>query len=136
MKKATLFLLLTLAMTTAFAQSPVGKWKRLSYTIVFEGKKMDTHAALLTQRPCAANIVYEINADGTWRLNAANSGCDEKYIKMQQKLYSKTKWKLEGNQLMVSATNFVVGQTHTVSFAGNKMTCSNKDETIVYQRIQ
>lgn len=135
MKKATFILLLIVSMTTAYAQSPVGKWKRLSYTIVFEGKKIDTHAALLTQRPCAANIVYEINADGTWRLNAANSGCDEKYTKMQQKLYSKTKWKLEGNQITVSATNFAVGQTHTISFAGNKMTCTNQYETIVYQRL-
>lgn len=122
-------------MGSTYAQSPVGKWKRISYTIVFDGKKIDTHAALLAQRPCAANIVYEINADGTWRLNAANSGCDERYIKTQQKLYGQTKWKLEGNKITVSASNFAVGQTHTVSFAGNKMTCANKDETIVYQRL-
>jgi hypothetical protein len=135
MKKATFLVLLLMAMAGTHAQSPVGKWKRISYTIVYDGKKIDTHAALLSQRPCAANIVYEINADGTWRLNTANSGCDEQYTKFQQKLYSKTKWKLEGNQITVSATNFAVGQTHTISFSGNKMTCTNKDETIVYQRL-
>jgi hypothetical protein len=113
----------------------VGKWKRLSYTSVYDGVKFDSHAALLEQRPCAAKIVYEINADGTWRLNAANSGCDEKYRKIQEKLYSKTQWKLVGNQFTVSATNFALGVTHTVSFAGNKMTFTNKDETIVYQRL-
>jgi hypothetical protein len=135
MKKSIQLILLLLLVQSATAQSPIGKWKRISYTVVFDGQKMDTHAALLTQRPCAANIVYEVNADGTWRLNAANSGCDKKYIDIQQKLYSKTKWKLEGNQFTVSATNFAVGQTHTVSFAGNKMTLTNKDETIVYQRL-
>jgi hypothetical protein len=135
MKKITLFLFMLMTMATTYAQSPVGKWKRLSYTSVYDGVKFDSHAALLKQRPCAANIVYEINADGTWRLNAANSGCDEKYINIQQKLYSKTKWKLEGNQFTVSATNFAVGQTHTISFEGNKITFVNQYETIVYQRL-
>jgi hypothetical protein len=135
MKQTIFLLLLTVLATTALAQSPVGKWKRLSYTTVYDGQKMDSHAALLQIRPCAAKIVYEINADGTFRLNAASSGCDEKYIKIQQKLYSQTKWKLEGNQLTVSATNFAAGHTHTISFAGNQMTCANKDETIVYQRL-
>ncbi len=135
MKKAILFVMVLILMGSANAQTPVGKWKRLSYTSVYDGVKFDSHAALLKQRPCADKIVYEINADGTWRLNAANSGCDEKYINIQQKLYSKTKWKLEGNQLTVSATNFALGQTHSVSFVGNKMTCTNQYETIVYQRL-
>jgi Lipocalin-like domain len=135
MKKAIFFLLLLIAMGSIHAQSPVGKWKRISYTIVYDGKKIDTHAALLQQRPCAAKIIYEINADGAWRVNASNSGCDEKYKKIQERLYSETKWKLVGNQFTVSATNFAVGQTHTISFAGNKMTFVNKDETIVYQRL-
>lgn len=135
MKRLTILLFITVVAQVALAQSPVGKWKRLSCTVVYDGKKYDTHAALLQQRPCAANIVYEVNADNTWRLNAANSGCDASYINIQQKLYSKTKWKLEGNQFTTSATNFVVGQTHTISFSGNKMTLTNKDETIVYQRL-
>jgi hypothetical protein len=135
MKKIILFLLIISAAGSCAAQSPIGKWKRLSYTSVYDGVKFDSHAALLKQRPCAANIVYEINADGTWRLNAANSGCDEKYINIQQKLYSKTKWKLEGNQFTVSATNFALGVTHTISFSGNKITFVNQDETIVYQRL-
>jgi Lipocalin-like domain len=135
MKKIAQLILMMVLVQTATAQSPVGKWKRISYTVVYDGQKMDSHAALLKQRPCADKIVYEINADGTWRLNAANSGCDEKYRKIQEKLYSQTKWKLAGNQFTVSATNFALGQTHTISFAGNKMTFVNKDETIVYQRL-
>lgn len=120
------------------AQNPVGKWKVISHTIVFEGKKMDTHAALLKQRPCASLIVYEINADKTYRLNASASGCDEKYRNIQEKLWSKTKWKLEGNVFTTSATNFAVGQSYTVVFAGNKMTMTGTDGqgVTVYQRVK
>jgi len=127
-----------LIMSTSHAQSPVGKWKTVSHTIVFEGKKMDMHAALLSQRPCAAKIVWEINADGSFRLNAATSGCDDSYKKIQEKLYSKTKWKLEGGKITTSATNFAVGQTYTVSMAGNTMTWVGTEGqgTIVYQRLE
>ena len=62
-----------------FAQSPIGKWKKLSHVSTYAGQTFDSHKALLTQRPCAAKIVYEFNADATYRLNASNSGCDEKY---------------------------------------------------------
>ena len=119
------------------AQNPVGKWKMVSHTSEYEGQKMDSHAALLTQRPCAAKIVYEVNADGTFRLNAAASGCDEKYINIQQKLYSKTKWKLEGNKIMTSATNFEVGQSYIVAFSGNQMvwTGTEGQGVIVYQKL-
>ncbi|HOY05996.1 MAG TPA: lipocalin family protein [Saprospiraceae bacterium] len=119
------------------AQSPVGRWKLLSHTVDFGGEKMDTHAALLQQRPCAAKIVYEINADATFRLNAAASGCDQKYIDIQQKLYSKTQWKLEGNLITTSATNFAVGQSYKVSFSGDKMTWVGTEGqgTLVYQKL-
>jgi hypothetical protein len=82
---------LLLAATVLKAQSPVGRWKILSHSSEYQGQTFDSHAALLSQRPCAAKIVYEVNADGTYRLNAAESGCDEKYIKIQEKLYSETK---------------------------------------------
>lgn len=136
MKKIT-FLLIAFTATVFIctAQSPAGKWKRISYTVVYEGKKMDTHAALLTQRPCAAKIVYEFNADGTYRLNAASSNCDESYKKIQEKLYSKTKWQLSGNTITIYAISVSLGTTHMVSFSTNKMTLTNKDETIVYQRL-
>lgn len=119
------------------AQNPVGKWKMVSHISEYEGQKMDSHAALLTQRPCAAKIVYEVNADGTYRLNAAESGCDKKYRNIQEKLYSKTKWKLEGNKIMTSASNFAVGQTYTVTFSGNQMvwTGTEGQGVITYQRL-
>jgi hypothetical protein len=95
MKTNIIVLFLLLAATVLKAQSsPVGRWKILSHTSEYQGQTFDSHAALLTQRPCAAKIVYEVNADGTYRLNAAESGCDKKYKKIQEKLYSETKWKL------------------------------------------
>ncbi|WP_276483716.1 lipocalin family protein [Paraflavitalea pollutisoli] len=136
--KSTLFILLALALANGLqAQNPVGKWKVLSHQITYEGKSMDMHAALLQQRPCAAKVVWEINADGTYRLNAANSGCDDSYKRIQEKLYAKTKWKLEGSKFTTSATNFAVGQSYTVSFSGNKMimTGTEGQGIITYQRL-
>ncbi len=104
------------------AAAVIGKWKVLSHTVVFEGQTMDMQAALLQQRPCAAQIVYEVNADSTYRLNASGSTCDEKYKSTQQKLYAKTRWKLEGDKFTTSATNFAVGQSYKVSVSGNRMT--------------
>lgn len=137
MKKTLLSLLFLTAAIVVHAQSPVGKWKILSHTVEFNGEKMDTHAALLSQRPCADKIIYEINADATFRLNASASGCDEKYKSTQEKLYAKTQWKVEGGKITTSATNFAVGQTYTISFSGNKMTWVGTDGqgTIVYQKL-
>lgn len=129
-------LLLTI-IVCCHAQSPVGKWKKIQHTIIFEGKTLDMHAALLSQRPCAAKIVYEINADKTFRLNAAQSACDESYRNIQQKLYQKTMWKVEGNKFTTSATDFVVGQTYTITITGNKMTWVGTDDqgTLVFERL-
>ena len=119
------------------AQSPVGKWKKISHVSSYEGQTFDSHVALLSQRPCAAKIVYELNADATYRLNATNSGCDEKYVNIQQRLYSKTKWRVDGNKITTSATDFSVGQTYTLSFSGNKMIWVGTDGqgTITYQKL-
>ena len=118
------------------AQSPVGKWKKISHVSTYEGQTFDSQTALLSQRPCAVNIVYEVNEDGTYRLNASESGCDESYKNIQQKLYSKTKWRIEGGKITVSATNFAVGQTYALSFSGNKMIWVGTEGqgTITYQK--
>lgn len=124
---AALFALVALQAPLSASANPdaaavIGKWKVLSHTVVFEGQTMDMQAALLQQRPCAAQIVYEVNADSTYRLNASGSTCDEKYKSTQQKLYAKTRWKLEGDKFTTSATNFAVGQSYKVSVSGNRMT--------------
>ena len=100
------------------------------------GSTFDSHAALLQQRPCAAKVRYNVNADGSYRLDASASDCDEKYKSIQQKLYSKTKWKLEGNKIMIADTNFAVGQTYSVTVSGNRMTWVGTDGqgTLVFQR--
>lgn len=112
-----------LTAAACYAQGPAGKWKKLSHISEYGGQKFDSHKALLAQRPCAAKMVYEMNADGSYRLKAAASGCDAGYIKIQEKLYSKTNWKVTGNKIMISsANNFSVGQTYTFTVKGNIMT--------------
>lgn len=139
MKKFLFLLLLAVAGTlTAPAQSPVGRWKKISDVSVFQGQKMDSHAALLTQRPCAAKVVYEVNADGTFRLNAADSGCDESYKTIQQKLYSKNKWRVQAGKITLSTLpDFSVGQTYTLTFSGNTMiwTGTEGQGVITYRRL-
>lgn len=111
------------AAAASYAQGPAGKWKKLSHISEYGGQKFDSHKALLTQRPCAAKIVYEINADGSYRLKAAASGCDAGYIKIQEKLYSKTNWKVTGTKITISSDkSFSVGQTYTFTVKGNTMT--------------
>lgn len=131
-------LILLLILNGVYAQSPVGKWKKISQLSSYDGQTFDSHKALLSQRPCVANIVYEINADATYRLNASASGCDESYKKIQEKLYSETKWKVQGNKITISTLkDFSVGQSYIISFSGNKMIWKGTDGqgTITYQKL-
>lgn len=137
MKTILLLLLFIGSFQWLNAQSVVGKWKKISHMAEYEGQKFDSHVALLKSRPCADKVIWEINADGSFRLNAAGSGCDENYKKVQEKMYAKTKWKLEGNKFTTSATNFAVGQSYTVVFKGNKMimTGTEGQGVITYQKL-
>jgi hypothetical protein len=114
----------------------VGSWRLVSHVVSFEGTTFDSHAALLAQRPCAEKIRYNVNADGTYRLDASASGCDEKYKAIQEKLYSKTKWKLDGDTITTSSTNFAVGQSYKVTISGNRMTWVGTDGqgTMVFEK--
>ncbi len=135
--KQILFILLTmLAVAGTNAQSPVGKWKKVSHVSEYAGQKFDSHKALLEQRPCTARIAWEINADGTFRQNLSTSGCDENYKNMQTKLYSKTTWKLTGNKLFIGGKEGL-GNTYTVKFTGNQMilTGTEGQGVITYQRL-
>ena len=116
--------------------SVIGNWKLVSHTTIFDGKPLDSQAALLQQRPCAGEIVHEIQADGSYRLNTTASRCDEQYKKIQEKLYAKTQWKLEGDKLTTSSTNFAVGQTYTVKVSGAQMTWVGTEGqgTLVFKR--
>lgn len=114
----------------------VGTWKRISHTVEHQGQKIETHAALLQQRPCAAKILFRIEAEGNFRLDASQSGCDDRYRNIQEKLYSKTRWRVQGDRITTSATNFAVGQTYVFSLSGDKMTWTGTEGqgVIVYQR--
>jgi hypothetical protein len=118
------------------AADVLGSWRLVSHTVTLDGTQLDSQAALLQQRPCAAKIRYNVNADGTYRLDASASDCDEKYKNIQQKLYAKTKWKIEGNKITTSSTNFAVGQTYTFSVSGSRMTWvgTSGQGTLVFQK--
>lgn len=138
MKKIFFLLLMMIITPAVFSQNPVGKWKKISHVSSYEGQTFDSHKALLTQRPCAANIVWEVKEDKTFRLSAAASGCDESYKKMQEKLYSKTNWRVLGNKITISTLkDFAVGQTYSISISGNKMIWVGTEGqgTIAYQRL-
>ena len=129
-----LFLIFCLCSTfITNAQSPIGKWKMLSHTTLFDGETMDSHAALVSVRPCAKNIVYEFTVEGKASLNA--TGCEEKYKSMQEKLWSKTQWKADANSITTSNTNFAGGTTYQLSFTGNKMIWKREGEKIEYQKL-
>ncbi len=138
MKKASFLCLVLLFTATAFSQNPVGKWKVVSHISEYEGQKFDSQAALLKQRPCAGKVFYEIKADNSYRLNAANSGCDEGYKKIQEKLYSKTMWRVLNGKITISTQkDFSVGQTYSITVSGNKMIWVGTDGqgTITYQKL-
>ncbi len=120
------------------AQSPVGKWKVVSHISEYEGQKFDSHKALLSIRPCAAKIIYEISADKTYRLNAKNSDCDEKYKNIQERMNSESVWTLSGNKITIGHKKApTVGQTYALSFSENKMIWRGTEGqgTITYQKI-
>lgn len=138
MKKIILVATLVLTYLITTAQNPVGKWKVISHISSFGGETFDSHKALLQQRPCVAKVFYEINEEGTYRLNAAGSGCDERYIKVQEKLWSKTNWQLKGNIFTTSTVkDFSVGQSYKITINGNKMIWVGTDGqgTITYQKL-
>lgn len=120
---------------TSMAQSPVGNWKMVSHLATYDGKTFDSHVALLTQRPCAAKIVYRITADGNYRLDASSSGCDEKYVNIQQRLYSKNVWKLDGDKIFIGGKEGI-GNNYSVTFSGNKMIWKSEyGDVITYQKL-
>jgi len=124
------------AVAADLSSAVVGSWRKVSHTATMSGTTFDTHAALLKQRPCADKIRYNVNQDGTYRLDASASDCDDRYKSMQQKLYAQTKWRVVGDTVTVSATDFAVGQSYKVSVSGNRMTWVGTEDqgTVVFQR--
>lgn len=134
------FILISLTFFSTFikAQSPAGKWKKISHVSEFQGEKFDSHEALLLQRPCAAKIVYVLHSDGAFRLDASQSGCDEKYKKIQEKLYSESVWTVNGKFITIGNKKTpLVGQKYTFTVTGNKMVWKGTDGQgiITYQKI-
>jgi hypothetical protein len=118
------------------ATEVVGSWRVVSHTVNMGGRTFDSYAALLQQRPCANKFRYKVNADGTYRLDTSASVCDEKYRAMQEKVFTMTKWKVEGNKITTSATSFAPQQTYVVAVSGNRMTWTGTEGqgVLVFER--
>ena len=132
MKNIVLFCTLFLLNNT-FAQNIVGKWKCIATYSSFDNKKTNMQAALHQSRPCTKNTVFDFQSNG--KIVRNYSACDAKYIETQNKFWKDQKWKLDGNNLKTSVTDFSLFNEYTITFSGNKMTWTNKDETIVYQKL-
>lgn len=130
------FLCVSTAVLAGPADAVVGRWKLISHKVDVAGQIVDTHAALLQRRPCAAAIVYAVNADQSFRLDASASTCDDQYKTTQERLYAKTRWRLDGTRITTSATNFAVGQTYEVTVSGSRMTWVGTDGqgTMTFQK--
>lgn len=116
----------------------IGKWKKISEINLYKGISFDSHKALLIQRPCISKIVYEINSDGTFRLNAKNSDCDLSYIKVQEKLHSEEVWTYKGNKITIGHKKAPsVGHTYIVSVKENTMVWKGTEGqgTITFKKI-
>ncbi|MBK6786013.1 MAG: hypothetical protein IPG79_21420 [Saprospiraceae bacterium] len=86
---------------------------------------------------CSKDL-YVIHTDGTYRLDASQSNCEEKYKKIQEKLYSETVWTVTGNVITIGNKKAPsVGQKYTFTLTGNKMvwTGTEGQGTITYQKI-
>ena len=138
MRLLTLLMVVIATTNISFAQSPIGKWKKVSHISTYDGQTFDSHKALLTQMPCADKIVHEINADKTYRLNASASSCDDKYKRIQEKLYSESVWTVSGNKITIGHKNAPsIGQTYTFTTKGNTMiwTGTEGQGVITWQKL-
>jgi hypothetical protein len=134
-----LFLLIILLNSLLLkSQSPVGRWIKISEINEYQGYTFDSHKALISQKPCAAKITYNINADGTFRKDATQSGCDEKYQKIQEKLYLESVWTISNNTISIGHKKAPKeGQTYTYTIKGNTMIWVGTEGqgTITYQKL-
>lgn len=127
--------LLLVSGITLPAQNALGKWKLISETTIFDGKAIDMHKSLVQGKPRVDNIIYEFTEDGNARLIASNSGCDAEYIRIQEKLWSKMKWKVLGDTIKTSTTNFAIANNYILSFKSSTMIWNDEyGGTMIYQK--
>lgn len=143
MKQMTLFFgmlaMLWMLQTSALhAQNPVGQWKLIEHKMMFNGEKLDAYERLKQQIPCAVDIVYEVKSDGSFRLNASKTTCDERYKAFQERLYAESTWTI--NHDTITLTNVKpagVLQTYHIQYKGNTMiwTSTDKQGFKTFERI-
>jgi hypothetical protein len=121
---------------TLLGQSPIGNWKIISHISEHKGEKFDSHSELAKAKPCINSIVYEIKNDNSIILKTNTCNCEQSYKSIQQKLWSNTKWRIEGNKISTSNSNFAASNTYIISYTGNKMIWKGLEGqgTITYQK--
>ncbi len=138
MLKFISFLFILFFQFKSYAQNPIGKWKVISEINEWQGDKFDSHEALLSQCPCAAKIFYVIHTDGTYRLDASQSTCDERDKKIRERLYSASVWTIAGNIITIGYKKAPsLGHKYIFTISGNKMIWVGTDGqgTITYQKV-
>ena len=149
MQKTIFFFILLIATNASHAQSPVGKWKRISsITENAGGIKTDMQKSLHEAMPCTVNTAYHFLADG--KMASTADGCPASFRKTMEQYNDKSKWATAGNKIIVTiADNTLPPATYMVSYKGNSMTwvfnyadnpktpnpTNAKSTTLIYQKL-
>ena len=149
MQKLLFSFILLIATNASHAQSPVGKWKRISsITENANGTKTDMQKSLHEAMPCTANTAYSFLAGG--KMTSTADGCPASFKKTMEQYNDKSKWAAAGNKITVSiADNTLPPAAYIISYKGNYMTwvfkyadnpktpnpTNAKSLTLIYQKI-
>lgn len=122
MNRLFLALLLLFGCHTGQSQTITGKWYRIVSTIEDDrGEITDLQQTARETMPCLDKVVYIFHADGTMTSEA--KACSAPIQQSFEKANKVSRWKKQGNALVVSTTNnSVPPSTYHLSFSGDTMT--------------
>lgn len=114
MKKSSLIIRLFFLAACTHAQSIVGSWKCLSNVLVnADGSMQDMNLTIFKEYPCAANMQYIFDANGTHYVKATK---DCQMIAAM----SNARWSASGNTIIVTTkAPIILATTYTLSYIGN-----------------
>jgi hypothetical protein len=119
MKKLLIISLLCIS-TSAYTQSVVGTWKRISSVLEYtNGKTNDLDKVMEKSYPCSKEIRYVFEKSGK-HFMVLSKGCE--HIPNNQ-----ADWKMVGNQFSITQKvgKEMMSSNYDISFSGNTMTMSH-----------
>lgn len=118
MKTTILFTIFTLMLAaSAFAQSPVGKWKLVQcYTQLDANRTRDQLAGMYSKQPCLEKLVYVFSADG--KISLEENYCAD--VDPEDVSGFGNKWETKSNKITVSGDDFD-SMTFNLATTGNEM---------------